>query len=256
MALGARCLPDDELPAFLAARLADPYDGVRIEAAGQLADLARPELRPQLAVALQDAAFPVRFEAARGMAAIRHPSGLEVLVAALERDDLRFRALGAIGELEDPAALPALQRLFHRWLLPAFERTQTAGVLARLGDPEGGKHLLERTRPRRWALDRALAIELCGEVKVEGAFERLSEILADAKDDARGAAARGLGRLEGPARALAAAGAARRGAAPTRSCASTPPRACGCSACPRRGPRSSGRCRSSTPPTRARRCSS
>lgn len=193
-------LSAEELPGFLAMRLADEESVVRVEAAGRLADLARPDCRGVLAQALEDPVFEVRFEAARGMAALKHPAGLEVLLAALDEDLLRFRTLGALAELGDARALPAVQRLFHRWLLPAFDRTQAAGVLAKLGDPEGAAWLLKRSERRRWlwAQDRALAVELSGEVKAPGALERLHTILTDPKDDCRGAAARGLGRLGDP----------------------------------------------------------
>jgi HEAT repeat protein len=194
-------LSAEELPGFLAARLADDESLVRLEAAGRLADLARPDCRGALARALEDPIFEVRFEAARGMAALKHPAGLEVLFQALDEDLLRFRALGALAELGDVRALPAVQRLFRRWLLPAFDRTQAAGVLAKLGDSEGAGWLLKRTVRRRWNWahqDRALAVELCGEVNAPGALERLRAIVSDPKDDCRGAAARGLGRLGDP----------------------------------------------------------
>lgn len=193
-------LSPEELPGFLAAQLADEESLVRLEATGRLADLARPDCRGLLARALEDPVFEVRFEAARGMAALKHPAGLEVLVNAFDEELLRFRALGALAELGDARALPAVQRLFHRWMLPAFDRTQAAGVLAKLGDAEGAAWLLKRTQRRRWswAQDRALAVELCGEVKAPGALERLHAILIDPKDDCRGAAARGLGRLADP----------------------------------------------------------
>lgn len=199
-ALGALLLAHEEALRFLSMRLEDPVAEVRMEAAGQLADLALPESRGTLAVALEDSAFPVRFEAARGMAALRHGAGLDVLLEALDWHGLRFRALGALALLGDARAAPSVKRLFKRWFLPYFDRTQAAGVLARLGDPEGATHLLARTR-KRGAVDRAYAIELCGEVKVPAALERLLEILGDRADDCRGAAARGLGRL-GDARAL------------------------------------------------------
>lgn len=194
-------LPEEELPGFLVARLADEESLIRLEAAGRLADLARPDCRGVLAQALEDPIFEVRFEAARGMAALKHPAGLEVLVQALDEELLRFRALGALAELGDARALPAVQRLFRRWLLPAFDKTQAAGVLAKLGDPEGASWLLKRSEWRRWnwAQDRALAVELCGEVKAPGALERLRTILSDPKDKCRGAAARGLGRIGDPA---------------------------------------------------------
>jgi len=196
-------LSTEELPGFLAARQSDPESLVRLEAAGRLADLGRADCRGMLAGFLEDPVFEVRFEAARGMASLQHPAGLDTLVQALEVDLLRFRALGALAELGDARALPAVQRLFHRLLLPAFDRTQAAGVLARLGDAEGAAWLLKRSEKRRWnwAQDRALAVELCGEVKAPGALERLRGIISNPKDKCRGAAARGLGRL-GDAAAL------------------------------------------------------
>jgi HEAT repeat protein len=66
--------------------------------------------------------------------------------------------------------------------------------LASLGDAEGVAHLFRRAG-KRWSLDRAMAIELLGEVKAPGAKERLVQILNDVKDPCRGAAGRGLGRL-------------------------------------------------------------
>lgn len=193
-------LPAGELADALVARLRDEEWQVRLEATGRLADLARPELRGALASMLEDPIPEVRFEAARGIAALKHPAGLEVLVEALDADLLRFRALGALAQLEDARVLPAVKRLFHKWLLPAFDKTQAAGVLAKLGDAEGAAYLLQRTR-KKWSQDRALAVELCGAVKAPGALERLKEILEDPKDECRGAAARGLGWL-GDARAL------------------------------------------------------
>lgn len=198
--LAAVVLPAEELPATLISKLRDDEWLVRLEATGRLADVARPELRGALASMLEDSMPEVRFEAARGIAALKHPAGLDILVEALDSDLLRFRALGALGELEDARALPAVKKLFRRWLLPAFDKTQAAGVLAQLGDPEGAEYLLQRTR-KKWSTDRALAVELCGAVKAPGALERLRDILRDVKDECRGAAARGLGRL-GDARAL------------------------------------------------------
>lgn len=198
LGLATLVLPQAELIDTLTARLSETDVGVRLEAAGRLADLALPEVRGALARVLEDPIPEVRFEAARGMASLKHSAGLEILLEALDNPLLRFRALGALAELRDAKALPAVKRLFGRWLLPAFERTQAAGVLARLGDPEGGEWLLKRTG-KRWSTDRALAVELCGEVKAPQALERLRTILADPKDPCRGAAARGLGRLGEPA---------------------------------------------------------
>jgi HEAT repeat protein len=194
-------LPEDAQPGTLLSRLRDDEWMVRLETTGRLADLYRPELRGALASMLEDPMPEVRFEAARGIAGLGHPAGLDVLLEALDADLLRFRALGALGQLKDPRSLLAVKRLFHRWLLPAFDKTQAAGVLAELGDPEGAAWLLQRAVKKKWNPDRALAVELCGAVKVPGALERLKEILEDPKDECRGAAARGLGRL-GDAQAL------------------------------------------------------
>lgn len=194
VALGARILPPDEAEALLIRHLPDRDVRMRIEATGRLADLARPGSRGALAAVLTDEALAVRFEAARGMAALKHSAGLEVLVEALDDADLRFRAISALAELGDPAAVPALQKLFGKWLLPAFDRTQAAAALVKLGDPSAAPHLFKRTE-KKWSVDRAMAIELLGEVKAPGARPRLEQILLDRGDQARGAAARGLGRL-------------------------------------------------------------
>lgn len=195
VALAAAVLPPEEAERVLGQKLSDGSAEVRVECAGQLADLARPGSRGLLAAALEDPDFHVRFEAARGMAALQHPAGLEVLVEGLDRDALRFRALGALAELGDARALPAIQRIHKRWILPGFERTQAAGAMARLGDPEGARWLMERSR-KKGGNDRGLAIELLGELNAADARARLLEVLADTKDPCRGAAARGLGRLE------------------------------------------------------------
>jgi HEAT repeat protein len=198
--LATLVLSAQELHSTLTARLSDTDLGVRLEATGRIADLMLPEMRGALARMLEDPIPEIRFEAARGIASLKHSAGLEILVDALDNDRLRFRALGALAELGDTKALPAVKRLFSRWLLPAFERTQAAGVLAQWGDTEAMEYLLKRTQ-KRWSTDRALAVELCGEVKAPGALERLRTVLEDPKDPCRGAAARGLGRL-GAAEAL------------------------------------------------------
>ncbi|QDE82468.1 HEAT repeat domain-containing protein [Myxococcus xanthus] len=201
VSLASVVVPPAELPDLLITQLRDEEWQIRLEATGRLADLARPELRGALASMLEDGTFEVRFEAARGIASLQHAAGLEVLLEALDADLLRFRALGALAELGDARALPQVKKLFGRWLLPAFDKTQAAGVLAKLGDSDGSAYLIQRMAKKRWSPDRALAVELCGEVKVPGALERLKEVLDDVKDPCRGAAARGLGRL-GDARAL------------------------------------------------------
>ncbi len=194
LALASEVLAPDEAKDLLIRNIGDKAHRVRVEAVGRLADLALPEARGALAVALEDDIFPVRFEAARGMVALQHSAGLETLLTALEDPDLRFRAAAALAQLGNKDALPRLKKAFHGWFLPAFDKTQLAGALARLGDSEGVEHLFKRAG-KGWSMDRAMAIELLGEVKAPGAKERLLTILKTADDDCRGAAARGLGRL-------------------------------------------------------------
>ncbi len=194
LALAASVLPAAEAREVLARHLSDKVVRVRVEAAGRLADLALPDARGALAAALQDAALPVRFEAARGMALLAHPAGLEVLTAALDDPDLRFRAAGALAQLKNPDAVAPLKRAFSSWFLPGFDKTQLAGALAALGDEEGAAWLFKRAG-KKWTMDRAMAVELLGEVRATGAKARLLEIVGDPLDPARGAAARALGRL-------------------------------------------------------------
>lgn len=194
LALAAEVLPDDEAAGLLTRYAGEREQRVRLEAVGRIADLERPELRGALAAALEDDSLRVRFEAARGMAGLGHPAGFEVLVEALTDADLRFRAAGALARLGDPRATPHLKQLMGRWFLPAFDRTQVAGALAALGDADGVAHLVKRSHSRL-GLDRAMAIELLGVVRAPGAKALLLEVLNDAKDVARGAAARALGHL-------------------------------------------------------------
>lgn len=195
LALAAEVLKAEEAKEVLVRHLSDKAHRVRVEAAGRLADLALPDARGALAAALQDEVFSVRFEAARGMVALNHSAGLETLLTALEDSDLRFRAAAALAQLGNKDALPKLKKAFHGWFLPAFDKTQLAGALATLGDPEGVDHLFKRAA-KGWSMDRAMAIELLGEVKAPGASARLLEIVRAPDDACRGAAARGLGRLE------------------------------------------------------------
>ncbi len=196
LALGSQILPIDEARELLSRHLADDTERIRVEAAGRLADLALPDARGALAQALNDESFSVRFEAARGMAALKHKAGLETLVDALDDVGLRFRALGILGELGEKDAQPYVKRVFDKWLLSGFERTQAAATLVMLGDGSGLEHLMKRAR-KRWSPDRALALELLGRVKAEAARPLLLKALLDPKDACRGPAARALGMLGG-----------------------------------------------------------
>ncbi len=197
LALASETLLPAEAQEILVRHVNDGVPRVRLEAVGRLADLVVPSSRGALAAALEDELLAVRFEAARGMVALKHAAGLEVLLQALEDPELRFRAAAALARLGDRSVVPKLKKAFSAWFLPVFERTQLAGALAVLGDADGAAHLFKRAG-KRWSVDRAMAIELLGEVRAAGAKERLLEVLRDPSDPSRGAAARGLGRLEDP----------------------------------------------------------
>ena len=197
LALASEVVAPAEAKDILIRHLDDKVARVRVEAAGRLADLALPETRGALAAALQDRALTVRFEAARGMVALQHPAGLEVLLEALEDSDLRFRAASALAQLGNKAAVPHLKRAFASWFVPVFDKTQLAGALAALGDPDGVAHLFKRAG-KKWTMDRPMAVELLGAVKAPGALAKLLELVKDPKDPARGTAARSLGRLGDP----------------------------------------------------------
>ena len=196
LVLATGLLSADELVPVATRFVQDPDAGVRVEAVAVLGELCRPESRGALAAALEDDDGEVRFEAACGMAGLQHPAGLEALVDSLDVAAWRFRALGCLAMLGDARALPAVQALSRKFFLPAFDRTQAMGVALKLGDDSAARHLFERSR-KRWGPDRAYALELLGELKPEGATDRLLEVLADAKDKCRGAAARALGRHGG-----------------------------------------------------------
>ena len=197
LALGSQLLEPQEARELFTRHLSDAAPRVRAEAAGRLADSRGPRVARRARCRARRPHSSVRFEAARGIAALGHPAGLDVLVAALNDAELRFRALSALAELKDPRALPPVKQLFRRWLIPNFERTQAAAVLARLGDPDGEKHLLARAA-KKWTEDRPMALELLGEIKAASAQQTLAAILANPADLCRGAAARGLGRLGTP----------------------------------------------------------
>jgi HEAT repeat protein len=116
--LAALVLPDPEGDEFLAARLRDPSEEVRMEAAGQLADRGKPSLRAALAVALEDAAFMVRFEAARGLGRLGDLAALPALAAVLEEleapDDLKLDAAEGLCRLGGAEARAKVEAALQR----------------------------------------------------------------------------------------------------------------------------------------------
>ena len=192
LALAGTRLPPAEARELLARFVSAPEVELRVEATGRLADLALPDARGTLTVALQDAQLPVRFEAARGIAMLKHGAGFEVLVEGLKSADFRFRAAGALALLGDPRAVPPLKRVLNSWLVPPFDRTRVATALAVLGDAEGVAHLFSRVG-KKLAIDRPMAVEALGELDSPEAKAKLLEILSTPGDFAQGTAARALG---------------------------------------------------------------
>ena len=138
-----------------------------------------------------------------GLAGLGDASGVEELLAAVEDKVRRFFALGALARLgEGRAREPAERVLRKRFFVSEFERAQAAGLLAKLGSDEGRAYLLDRIRRTR-ADDRGLAMELCGEHKLQEAIPPLREAMADKRELFRGTAARSLGLL-GDTESLAA----------------------------------------------------
>ena len=212
-AAGARCLAalatgNDVVP-LLEKSVRDPEPVVRREAARALAGLEERSAIPALSAALADNDGQVQFEAAVGLAALNDRSGVQVLLAGVEDKVRRFFALGALARLGEERAKEPAERILHKRLfMSEFERTQAAGLLAKLGVDSGKTYLLDRILCAR-ADDRGLAMELCGEHKLKDAIPPLREALADKQELFRGTAARSLGMLRDEASTTALVSMAR-----------------------------------------------
>lgn len=88
----------------------------------------------------------VGWEAAMALTAARRPEGAPRLLAALDRQSTRDRALEALAVLGPdgpPEIANAVRRYTSGWLTPVFTRVRAAYALARI-EPERGEALLER----------------------------------------------------------------------------------------------------------------
>jgi len=159
------------------------------------AKILGPPGRSLMSRLLTDKSIEVRFPAALGLAELEDKAGIEVLIQALELPRMRYQALAALQSLADTRALEPARRLFKkRFFVNDYERVAAAGVLASLGDAEGKAWLVERIA-RRKGMDRGLAIELAGELKLREAIPALEATLGDKEDVFRGAAVRALGMM-------------------------------------------------------------
>ena len=178
------------------ALLADPVAQVRTAAVWTAVRLPGAAAREQVRAALQSTEEPLRFAAACALSDHGDPAGLSELTASLREEYRRQEALSSILALGNPAAVPALVELFEQESLGEFDRTMTAAALARLGEPRGAAHLVERLS--EGGDDRPIAAEWAGRLGVADAVPILEELADTEGDPARGAALRALGRLGAP----------------------------------------------------------
>jgi hypothetical protein len=76
--------------------------------------------------------------------------------------EVRVLALKHVGELEDPAAIPALTALLHKAALPASERSAAYEVLARIGGPKAALVLVEELQKQSDVAVRVAAAQALG----------------------------------------------------------------------------------------------
>lgn len=178
------------------ALLADRVAQVRTAAVWTAVRLPGAAAREQARALLQSTEEPMRFAAACALSDQGDAAGLAELTAALREEYRRQEALSSILSLGNPAAVPALVELFEQESLGEFDRTMTAAALARLGNPRGAAHLVERLS--EGGDDRPIAAEWAGRLGVLDAVPTLEELANAEGDPARGAALRALGRLGAP----------------------------------------------------------
>jgi HEAT repeat protein len=144
----------------------------------------------------EDGPPPMRVAAARALAERKDPRALPVLLHGLTSKTLCYPALEGLRHLGDERAREPARRLLQKTFLGVFERTQAAGVLAALGDPDGVAHLLARLANRRRDDDRGLAIEVCAEMGLHEAVPELLRASEDGEDLFRGTALKALGAID------------------------------------------------------------
>jgi HEAT repeat protein len=192
-------LCDDELSHVdrVARLLEDESPGVRLQVIHTLGPLGLPEIPDALVPRLLDDDAHVRTTAASALAFAGDARGLDALLGSLEKRNTREEALHALRQLASADGSPVIERavrpIFGKLVLSRFERVAAAGVLAALGLAEGRAHLLERAGKK--GMDRPLAMELCGELRVAEAEPLLARVASDRKDPLRGTALRALASL-------------------------------------------------------------
>ncbi len=152
-ARGARALAAVAAPEVVIqelTRLALDRDvGVRMAAVSALAALPWRGRLDLLARALDDADLGVALVAAQGLTHARDRRAAPVLRELVGQRKLRFEALEALFELNDPDARPLAERTFGALFASPFERGAAALTLARAGDEKARAHLVTRLSNRR-----------------------------------------------------------------------------------------------------------
>lgn len=179
----------------------DPRErAAAVQALATLAESDAP-LWAHVRRALEDKTLIVRAGAAIALGLAGDKSGAHVLAEAVDERDLRYPALEALRRAGAQECRAQVETVFHSWLMGAFERLQAAAALAAWGDAQAARYVEGRASKRR-ALDRGLALELCADLRLTGAFEACLAALAEGKKSiVRSTAVLALGRL-GDSRAV------------------------------------------------------
>lgn len=177
--------------------LEDPSPGVRLQAVHALTPLGVEEIRAPLRLRLEDEDRLVRVGAAVALSVIGDTEGVSVLLEGLNSRHTRFDSLMALRNVASRAPdrheeiRAAAQGVFSGFFANRFDKLAAAAVLVALADEDASAYLLERAR--RGKLERPIAIEWLGELRVPGGENFLRRLAEDRRDPFRGAALRGLG---------------------------------------------------------------
>jgi len=177
--------------------LEDPSPGVRLQVLHALGPLGLTEHHDRFAACLRDPDRLVRMAAAVALASGGDFRGTDVLIDAAQRRDTRLDALYALRraaaeapELHDRIEAMA-RKLYGGLLTHRFDRVGAAALLASMGHEDARGLLVERAGKR--TVERPMALELCGELRIPGGEALVARVATDPKDPLRGTALRALG---------------------------------------------------------------
>lgn len=184
--------------------LSDPDEAVREAAAHALTELREPASGHLLLQAWQRArhADASAFELGallRGLRELRLPEAFGPALEAVNHVDARVRqeAVGVLGWLRRPEALPTLMTLAHQDTEAAV-RQAAAGALGYAQDAGVVPALVQALRDAQWPVREEAATTL-GKLRLNEALQPLIEALEDDYWQVRQRVARALGRLRNPA---------------------------------------------------------